>query len=182
MDDKILLKIAKDSIKERFLSKTLVDSEKLLKDFPSLSEKGAVFVTLTQNGSLRGCIGSLVARRSLLDDLISHAKNAAFEDPRFPPLSEDEFSKTDVEISILSKAVALEYKDVEDLKSKIKPNAHGVILQLNGKSATFLPQVWEQLRDFETFFSHLCQKAGLGANCLQNHPQIFTYTVRKISP
>lgn len=180
MDEKILLQIAKDSINEKFLGKNIIDKDGLLSQFPELGKDGAVFVTLTQNGSLRGCIGSLVARRSLLDDLISHAKNAAFEDPRFLPLSKEEFSKTNIEISLLSEAVALEYKNIDDLREKIKPNIHGVILQLNGRSATFLPQVWEQLNDFDTFFSHLCQKAGLSANSLQNHPQIFTYTVKKI--
>lgn len=180
MNDKILLEIAKTSIQEKFQNRSLLDKNELLAKYPELAKNGAVFVTLSQNGALRGCIGSLVARQSLLDDLISHAKDAAFHDPRFLPLSEDEFGKTDVEISVLSEPVALSYADVEDLKSKVLPNVHGIILQLNGKSATFLPQVWEQLSDFNTFFSHLCQKAGLSPNALQNHPDIFTYTVKKI--
>ncbi len=181
MNDTLLLEIARKSIEEEFVKKPLINKDELLQKFPNLAKNGAVFVTLTQNGNLRGCIGSLIARRSLLEDLISHAKNAAFEDPRFLPLSKEEFEKTDVEISLLSETSVLNYSDIEDLKSKIKPNVHGVILQLNGRSATFLPQVWEQLPSFELFFSHLCQKAGLRENCLQNHPQIFTYTVRKIS-
>ncbi len=181
MQDEILLKIASEAIKEKFLDKPLIDKEKLLKTYPALRKNGAVFVTLTLNNSLRGCIGSLIARRSLLNDLISHAKNAAFYDPRFLPLSEEEFSKTNIEISILSEPEELIYKDINQLKEKIKPNIHGVILQLNGKSATFLPQVWKQLPDFDTFFSQLFQKAGLHQDDLKHHPQIFTYTVYKIT-
>lgn len=180
MNDDILLEIAKNAIKEKFTNTSLIDKEKLLQTYPVLAKNGAVFVTLTQNGELRGCIGSLVARRSLLEDLISHAKNAAFEDPRFLPLKKEEFEKTDVEISILSEPKELIYENIEDLKTKIKPNIHGVILQSNGRSATFLPQVWEQLPSFEIFFSHLCQKAGLSEDCLNSHPEIFTYEVKKI--
>ncbi len=180
MDDEVLLKIATDAIKEEFAKKPLLEKDKLLKAYPKLSKNGAVFVTLTQNGELRGCIGSLVARRSLLEDLISHAKNAAFEDPRFLPLKEEEFSRTNIEISILSETEPVYYDNIEDLKQKIKPNVHGVILKLKNRSATFLPQVWEQLDTFEIFFSHLCQKARLCEDCLSEHPQIFTYTVKKI--
>lgn len=181
MDKKILLKIANDAIKEEFKKISLIDKDKLLLGYPTLSKKGAVFVTLTQNGELRGCIGSLIATRSLLDDVVTHAKNAAFNDPRFPPLDEKEFAITTIELSILSEPKPLQYKDTEDLKSKIQPNVHGVILQTQRHSATFLPQVWEQLPQFETFFAHLCQKAGLETSCLENHPDIFTYEVEKIT-
>lgn len=180
MKDKLLLDIASNAIEESFLSATLVHKKKLLATHPTLSKKGAVFVTLTQNGELRGCIGSLVATRSLLDDLVHHAKNAAFRDPRFLPLTHEEFETIEIELSILSEPENLPYKDIEDLKAKIEPNIHGVILQHQGKSATFLPQVWEQLPDFDTFFSHLCQKAGLGQECLEQHPEILTYKARKI--
>lgn len=178
--DNILHKLAFLAIKEEFDGKNLIDKSEILYSYPALSNNGAVFVTLQINSQLRGCIGSLVATRSLLDDIIYHAKNAAFHDPRFLPLSEDEFSKVDIELSILSKPLKITYKDIEDLKQKIKPNIHGVILQKNSKSATFLPQVWEQLTSFDMFFSHLCQKAGLNQTCLEQKPEIFTYTVRKI--
>lgn len=180
MEDIFLLDIAKKAIEEEFCGKNLINTKEILSTNPTLLQKGAVFVTLTLNGELRGCIGSLVATRSLLDDIITHAKNAAFHDPRFLPLSKEEFETTFIELSILSEPKNLPYTDIANLKEKIRPNIDGVILQHNGRSATFLPQVWEQLPPFETFFSHLCQKAGLHTNCLENHPEIFIYQVKKI--
>lgn len=117
-----------------------------------------------------------------MDDLIQNAQSAAFNDPRFPPLTLEEFSSNDitVEVSILSEPKPLSYSDMADLKSKIKIGEDGVILKLGNYQATFLPQVWEQLPTFESFFAHLCQKAGLPANCLESKPQIFIYHVEKI--
>jgi AmmeMemoRadiSam system protein A len=177
-----MLDIAKDAIKEVLVNRKIIDREKLLKDHPPLLKKGAVFVTLQKRGALRGCIGSLVAHRVLVDDLISNAKSAAFKDPRFPPLSLAEFESEDfeVEVSILSEPKELKYSDMLDLKRKIRVNIDGVILKSGSNQATFLPQVWEQLPDFESFFAHLCKKAGLDPNCLETHPQIYVYGVEKI--
>jgi AmmeMemoRadiSam system protein A len=182
MSEKYLIDIAKDAIKEELYKKSLIDKEELLRKYPSLSKKGAVFVTLQKREALRGCIGSLIAHRTLLEDLIHNAKAAAFSDPRFPPLTVEEFNSKDfsVEISLLSEPRELPYSDIEDLKRKIRVNRDGVILKQGSYQATFLPQVWEQLPTFETFFAHLCQKAALSADCLKSHPQIFTYEVKKI--
>ncbi|QKF66344.1 AmmeMemoRadiSam system protein A [Arcobacter venerupis] len=180
MENHVLLDIAKKSIEEKFDSSIKINKEQLLKDFPFLAQNGATFVTLTLNNQLRGCIGSLQAHRQLLDDLISNAFAAAFEDPRFYELTLDEFKKVKIEISILSTPVEVIYTDIEDLKSKIKPNIHGVILQKDGRKSTFLPQVWEQLPSFEEFFSHLCYKGSFEPNCLEFHPHVFTYEVNKI--
>lgn len=180
MKNQILLEIAKKSIKRKFDSNIKIDKDELLKDFPKLKEIGATFVTLKLNNELRGCIGTLNAKVSILEDLISNAYGAAFEDPRFYELTKEEFEKTDIEISILSSPVQIQYTDIEDLKSKIKPNIHGVILQKDGRRSTFLPQVWEQLPTFEEFFSHLCYKGSFEEDCLEFHPQIFIYEVKKI--
>lgn len=180
MENQILLEIAKKSIERKFDSNIKIDKNKLLKDFPQLKEIGASFVTLKLNNELRGCIGTLNAKVSILEDLILNAYGAAFEDPRFYELTKEEFEKTDIEISILSSPVQIQYTDIEDLKSKIKPNIHGVILQKDGRRSTFLPQVWEQLPTFEEFFSHLCYKGNFEENCLEFHPQIFIYEVKKI--
>ena len=180
MENQVLLEIAKNSIEKKFDETVKIDKTKLLTDFPELSKNGATFVTLTLNNQLRGCIGSLQAYRPLLDDLISNANAAAFEDPRFYELTLDEFKKVKIEISILSTPVEVIYTNIEDLKSKIKPNIHGVILQKDGRRSTFLPQVWEQLSTFEEFFSHLCHKGSFEVNCLEFHPQVFTYEVKKI--
>lgn len=180
MKKELLLRIASDAIQSRF-DNTQIERSALLQAHPELQEQGAVFVTLKQDGNLRGCIGSLVAHRSLLDDVISNAKAAAFGDPRFSPLREAEFEDTDIEISLLSAPQELHYSDREDLKRKIRPEIDGVILKLGFNHATFLPQVWEDLPDFDLFFAHLCQKAGLSASgCLERHPTISTYQVERI--
>jgi AmmeMemoRadiSam system protein A len=175
-----LIKLANASIIEAFDSNRALDREAWIEKYPELEEKRAVFVTLNLNGQLRGCIGSLIPHRALVDDVISNAKSAAFRDPRFPPLSLDEFEKVDMEISLLSVPYDLEYDDVNDLKQKVRPGIDGVILALGSNQATFLPSVWEQLPTFESFFSHLCQKAGLGADCLRAHPDIRLYQAQKI--
>ena len=180
MDKRILIRIAKDAIMEELTGLSLIDREKLLAHYPWLGEMGAVFVTLNKRGQLRGCIGSIVAHRALLDDLILNAKAAAFNDPRFPPLQEEELASLEIEISLLTTPQPLGYSDVEDLKSKIRPGIDGVILQQGAHQATYLPSVWEQLPEFEAFFGTLCQKAGLRADCLRYHPTILVYQAEKI--
>ena len=176
----VILDIAKRAIRDSFNDTSSIDKEALLKAHPELSEPKATFVTLTLHGQLRGCIGSLIAHRSLLEDLIYNAKAAAFEDPRFYPLSEDEFKHTHVEVSLLSEPQPILYDSISDLKTKVKVGEDGTILQQGNRKATFLPQVWEQLPSFELFFSHLCQKAGLESNCLDHHPEIWCYKVKKV--
>ncbi|MBI5412610.1 AmmeMemoRadiSam system protein A [Candidatus Peregrinibacteria bacterium] len=132
------------------------------KDVPEeLRQKRATFVTLTSNHRLRGCIGHLEAIQPLYQDVIDNAASAAFEDMRFPSLSESEFDFISIEISILSKPEPLDYKDANDLLSKLRPNVDGVIIREGRQSATFLPQVWEELKSSESFLSHLCAKARL---------------------
>ena len=181
MDHTLLLKIARDSIAEELSGKSIIDKTSLLKEFPTIFEKGAAFVTLNKERALRGCIGSLVAHRALIDDLIANAKAAAFDDVRFVPLAQDEFREIKIEVSLLSEPKELKYTSIEDLKEKIVPFEDGVILTHHGKRATFLPQVWEQLNEFEMFFAHLGQKAGLGADVLKSHPEISTYHVESFS-
>ena len=177
-----MVEIARDAIREVFEKRSIIDKEKLLKEHPELAQKGAAFVTLEKRESLRGCIGSLIAHRTLLEDIIKNARSAAFHDPRFPPLTKEEFEDPylTVEISLLSEPKPLSYSDVADLKSKIQPGRDGVILKLGHYQATYLPQVWEQLPRFEDFFATLCQKAGLPGNCLESHPEIYIYHAEKI--
>lgn len=180
MDNQVLLQLAKDSILSNLDKNVKVNKDKLKQDYPYLNELAASFVTINLNGKLRGCVGTLEARHSLLDDLSTNAKNAAFYDPRFYPLSYEEYLKCDIEISLLTKPEVLNYENIDDLKSKIKPYVHGVIISQGEKRATFLPQVWEQLRSFDEFFTHLCSKGNFEANCLENRPDIFIYEVQKI--
>jgi len=132
---------------------------------PALNEKRGCFVTLHKGGLLRGCIGTIEAVNSLLSNVEENAANAAFKDPRFPPLERDELSAVDIEISVLTVPQIIDFEDGEDLKQKIKPGVHGLILSRDWLSATYLPQVWEQLPDKESFLEHLCQKAGMERTC-----------------
>ncbi len=175
----LYLSIARESILKRF-SGLEMDKKALLATYPELSKPKATFVTLTLHGQLRGCIGSLVAHRSLLDDLISNAQSAAFHDPRFSPLSHEEFSMIKIEVSLLSEPKLVSYTDKAELKSLIHKDIDGVILRVGNYQATFLPQVWEELDDFESFFAHLGMKAGIGNDPLAYHPEIYTYQVEKI--
>ncbi len=176
----IYLDIAREAIAEGLYNRATIDREKIVLAYPELGEKGAVFVTLNLYGGLRGCIGSLVAHRPLIDDLIDNARAAAFKDPRFIPLTLTEFDELEIEVSLLSAPRRLEYSSTADLKTKIRPGLDGVVLDLNGYRATFLPQVWEELPTFELFFNHLCHKAGLDGDCLEMHPKIEIYQVEKI--
>ncbi len=175
----IYLEIVKEAIEDRLYNRDTIDREKILSDYPELAGDGATFVTLNLHGGLRGCIGSLVAHQPLLDDLIDNAKSAAFRDPRFLPLSLTEFDEVEIEISLLTAPKLLEYSSTADLRTKVEVGVDGVVLSLNGRRATFLPQVWEELSTFELFFTYLCQKAGLGSDCLEEHPQIELYQVEK---
>jgi len=133
----------------------------------ALKEKRGCFVTLHKKGRLRGCIGTIEPVRSLVDNVEANARNAAFSDPRFPALTADELPEIDLEVSVLTVPEILAYKDPIELKQKLVPGAHGVIITRGWHSATFLPQVWDQLPEPETFLSHLCRKAGMDRDCWQ---------------
>lgn len=175
-----ILEIAKQAIAQKFDSTQTIDTQMLLQKYPEFLNPKATFVTLTLEGRLRGCIGSLRAHRPFLEDLIANARASAFDDPRFYPLSPEEFLHVSIEVSLLEEPEPLSYVDTHDLKSKICVGEDGVILQKSGRKATFLPQVWEQLPTFEHFFAQLCQKAGLEPSCLESHPDIWTYKVEKV--
>lgn len=144
-----------------------------------LEEPGAVFVTLTLDGQLRGCIGSLEAHRSLGRDLEANAQAAAFHDPRFTPIERDELDRVHIEVSILSAPEAMHFSSEEDALGQLRPGTDGVVLQSGWHRATFLPQVWEQLPDPRQFIAQLKRKAGLPADYWSDSVQISRYTVAK---
>jgi AmmeMemoRadiSam system protein A len=144
-----------------------------------LGQPGAVFVTLTQRGQLRGCIGSLEAHRPLLDDLEANARAAAFGDPRFPPLQVEELPHTRVEVSILSRPEPMNFADEADAVAQLRPGIDGVILEWHRQRGTFLPQVWDQLPDPAQFMRHLKQKAGLPADFWADDLHLARYMVEK---
>ncbi|SFN21771.1 uncharacterized protein, PH0010 family/AmmeMemoRadiSam system protein A [Formivibrio citricus] len=148
-------------------------------DLPELNELGATFVTLTKDGQLRGCIGSLQAWRPLVEDVRANAVAAALHDPRFYPLERNEFASIHVEVSLLSKPEPLEFTDEADLLQKIVPHQDGLIINRHMHRATFLPQVWEQLPDPLQFLAHLKQKSGLPADTPIELFTIQRYRVQK---
>ncbi len=158
-EKRALLDIAESAIAEA-LSRGRATPPRLEELPPRLREPGASFVTLTQGGRLRGCIGSLAAHRPLAEDVHYNALAAAFRDPRFPPLAPSEWPGTDVEVSVLSPPEPLPYEDLGDLIRKLKPTM-GLVLEHPRGRATYLPQVWEQMPDPELFLASLAQKAGL---------------------
>ncbi len=142
-------------------------------------ERRGTFVTLTIDSRLRGCIGNLAPDRTLLEGVRDNAINAAFHDPRFSPLTESEFQKIRIEVSLLSAPQPLTFADADDLLAKIRPGVDGLIIRKGIYSATFLPQVWDQLPDKRSFLEHLCMKAGLPANEWQKPGlKVFTYQVQ----
>lgn len=148
-------------------------------DHPALARPGAAFVTLTQRGGLRGCIGSLEARRPLDLDVRENAQAAAFRDPRFPPLGRDELERTRVEVSLLMPAVPLEFADEADAIRRLRPGIDGMIFECHGRRGTFLPQVWESLPEPHRFFAHLKQKAGFAPDFWAPDVKLYRYEVQK---
>lgn len=144
-----------------------------------LREPGATFVTLTQHGELRGCIGSLEAHRPLLEDVKANARAAAFRDPRFDPLKLEELDTTKVEVSLLSPQQALEFRDEQDALAQLRPLVDGVVFEYGHHRSTFLPQVWEQLPRKEVFMGHLKHKAGLSPDFWADNVKLSRYTVEK---
>ncbi len=127
---------------------------------PKLAEKRACFVTLTKRGVLRGCIGHILPTEALYQAVIDNARNAALLDPRFSPVRSDEVGEIKIEISVLTEPQPLAFNSPEDLLSKLQPHQDGVLLRIGARTATFLPQVWEQLPDKVQFLEHLSEKAG----------------------
>jgi len=145
----------------------------------ALEAHGATFVTLTQYGELRGCIGTLEAHRPLREDVEQNALAAAFRDPRFAPLAATEWAITRVEVSLLSAPAPLPVAGEDDLLQRLRPGVDGVVLAWRGRRATFLPQVWESLAEPRDFIAALKRKAGLGTGFWADDIRIARYTVDK---
>ena len=142
-----------------------------------LDTPGAAFVTLTQHGALRGCIGSLTAYRPLREDVAANAVNAALRDPRFPPLTAQELPETHIEVSVLSDPEPYPFTDRADALSRLRPGVDGLTLEYGSHRGTFLPQVWESLPEPDDFLNHLVRKAGLPAGWWDDDARLSRYTV-----
>ncbi len=177
-DGKYLLEMARKTIEQRLYERK--KQKEPYADLPDIfHERRGTFVTLTIQGGLRGCIGHITPQESLLEGIKINAINAAFEDPRFRPLSVDEWKNVKIEISILTEPKVLSYVDANDLLKKLRPDIDGVIIKKGYHQSTFLPQVWEQLPGKEGFLAHLCLKAGLNEDAWKKGGlEVYTYQVQ----
>ena len=170
----LLLALARDAIGERF-----GHAARSVESLPRLEEHGATFVTLMHKSRLRGCIGSLEAHRPLHHDVRANAVAAAFSDPRFAPLAEEEFVVCSVEVSLLSAPELMSFTDETDALAQLRPGVDGVILFHGCRRSTFLPQVWEALPEPERFMAQLKQKAGLRPELWDDQIMLARYQVQK---
>lgn len=151
-------------------------------DYPApLTEQRASFVTLTHAGELRGCIGSLEARRMLVEDVASNAFAAAFRDPRFPPLQMQEFAVLDIQVSVLGTPEPVAFASEQELLENLRPGVDGLIMEEKHARGTFLPSVWESLPQPEDFLRHLKLKAGLPADYWSATLRVWRYTTESFS-
>jgi AmmeMemoRadiSam system protein B/AmmeMemoRadiSam system protein A len=169
-----LVRIARNAIESNLATKPILRPADAW-----LAQAGATFVTLTKDGQLRGCIGSLEAVRALGDDVAQNALGAAFRDPRFPPMTAAEWPRCRVEVSLLSAPKPLRFADEDDLLAQIAAGEDGLIVQCDGRRATFLPQVWDALPEKTTFLSELLRKAGLPADTRLARCKVWRYRVAK---
>jgi AmmeMemoRadiSam system protein A len=180
-----LLKLSRRALETFFkTNKKLKKDEVLDKASENLKKEGATFVTLTENGELRGCIGKLHSVQPICSDVIENTYSAALNDFRFEPLTKEELPVVKIEISILTPMEKFEYKDSKELLKMLTEKKPGLYITTSDGyySATFLPQVWEDLKKPEDFLNELCHKAGLRPlYWLDGHLNVYTYEVIKFS-
>jgi len=174
-----LLDLASDSIAQGLSGKTLKPDSN---DYSAaLAKHGASFVTLHCDERLRGCIGTLEAYQPLARDVAENAWSAAFRDPRFSPLTDNEYSRTEIHISVLTPAAPVAFSSEQNLIEQLQPQVDGLILSLGRQRGTFLPSVWESLPEPRDFLQHLKRKAGLPADFWSSDIQIERYHTISIS-
>ena len=179
-EQKILLRLAREAMERGVRGEALPPLD--LSSLPlSLREEGSSFITITLHGELRGCIGALEAYQPLAEDVCEHAVAAALKDPRFASVGKEELSGVQIEISRLTRPVLLEYRDANDLLSKLRPHVDGVILRDDfHRRATFLPQVWEKIPNPAEFLDNLCYKLGAEPDTWRRkHFEVLTYQVEE---
>lgn len=170
----VLLGIARAAI-----ATALGDPQTASENAPWLKKRGACFVTLTQNGRLRGCMGSLDAQRPLLDDVQANAVAAASRDWRFAPLTPDELPLTRIEVSLLSPLEPMSFTSEADALAQLRPGVDGVVFECGRYRSTFLPQVWAQLPTRQEFMARLKYKSGLSADFWSDEVRLYRYSVQK---
>lgn len=171
---RVLLPLARAAIARR-LGRVAppVDTSPAWLDVPT-----ACFVTLTLGSELRGCVGSLTPTRSLKDAVAHNACAAAFEDHRFPPLTDPELDRVDLEVSVLSPLEPMSATSEADVVQRLRPGSDGLVFEAAGRRSTFLPQVWQVFPDPREFLGRLRTKGGLAADYWGSDVRLSRYTVR----
>ena len=164
-----LVKIARRSI-ELFHRDEVIFHPDLSSLPEELTEKGSSFVTITNHGRLRGCIGSTDSRFALAEDVARNAISSSTRDYRFPSVTKQELPDIRIEVTILTKPLELPFEDYEDLVRKLKPGLHGVILSSEGRKGLLLPQVWDRLPNVDQFLEMITMKAGIPRGDLHHIP------------
>jgi AmmeMemoRadiSam system protein A len=141
----------------------------------------ATFVTITKDGKLRGCMGTTVARRPLVDEVQSQARAAAFRDPRFPPVEKEELDALSFEVSVLCEPESLPAKSWEEACERVRPGQDGVIVRTAVGGALFLPQVWETFSQPSEFLDQLWKKAGLPHRYFDPDVALSIFSVEKFT-
>jgi AmmeMemoRadiSam system protein A len=178
-EKKILLEVADEAIKFGLEHGKCLELN--VSNYPEkLQQKRASFVTLEIAGELRGCIGTLNARQPLVLDVAQNAYSAAFCDPRFCPLTAEEFPLLTKHISVLSIPTPMQFTSEEDLIAQLRPGVDGLILREGGCCGTFLPSVWEPLPEPRQFLQHLKGKAGLPPDYWSDTIRVERYTAEVI--
>lgn len=178
-EQKTLLRLARQALEHGVRSEKLPPLDPAVLT-STLQAEGSSFVTLTVRGQLRGCIGSLEPYQPLAEDVREHAVAAALHDPRFPPVEEAELNGIRIEVSRLTDPIPLDYKNADDLLSKLCPHVDGIILRDGFHRATFLPQVWEKIPDRADFLDNLCYKMGETPDAWRRkHLDVLTYRVEE---
>lgn len=173
----ILVRLAQETM-ELYVKEgnTLEPKREQFAAYPRLMEERGSFVTLKEHGQLRGCIGNILGRQPLYLSVRDNAIQAATRDPRFKPVTETELADITIGVSVLDVPRPFQVDSPDDYLEQLT-HQDGVILISGNRSATYLPQVWEELPEPVEFLSHLCLKAGISTDCWRN-PQTQVYTYR----
>jgi AmmeMemoRadiSam system protein A len=168
-----LLRVARDAIGHGLVHAD--PPEVAAGDYPEpLRQIACTFVTLHMGQNLRGCIGSLRAHRPLVADVARHAHAAAFCDARFGPLQHTELAGLHIHVSILSALEPLSFDSDDTLLTLLRPREHGLLIEIGGQRATFLPTVWSSLPDGRDFLAALKKKAGVQTDITQYNAWRYT--------
>ena len=175
-----LLEIARRSIESGLsgAGRCAVDPDEYA---PELCEPRGAFVTVRVGGALRGCLGSVEARQTLVEEIAESAFGAAFRDPRFPPLRRDECARLELHVSVLGPPRPLHVATREQLIAALQPLVDGLVLRQGPLRATFLPAVWTSLPDPSAFVRELERKACFPPDVWLQPVECSRYTVEEWS-